>query len=349
VPPASTFYRGASLPDRQEVHRALAESIDADIDPDRRAWHRAHAAPGPDEDVAEELERSAGRAQARGGIAAAAAFLERAASLTQDPARRADRALSAAQAKLHAGAFESAAALLAMAEAGPSDELRHARIDLIHAAIAFAHSSWNEAPQLLLAAARRLDQLDPALARDAYLDAIAAAIFAGHLARGPGLREVAAAARGASSHELPRLPDRLLNALAMRLTDGYSAAAPTMKRVLAALCDEEIPVQEALRWLWLGSVIAADLWENERWYVVAARHVTITREAGALSDLPGALDSLAFAHLFAGELAAASALVDEVTTVCAAIGSNPAGLGPPGLAAFRGREREARKLIDATI
>jgi DNA-binding CsgD family transcriptional regulator len=345
----SAIYRAASLPDRQEAHRALAESIDADIDPDRRAWHRAHAAPGPDEDVAEELERSAGRAQARGGIAAAAAFLERAASLTQDPARRADRALSAAQAKLHAGAFEPAAALLAMAEAGPHDELRLARTELLHAAIAFAHSSWNEAPQLLLAAARRLEQLDPALARDAYLDAIAAAIFAGQLARGPGLREVAAAARGASSPELPRLPDRLLNALAMRLTDGYSAAAPTMKRVLGALCDEEIPVQEALRWLWLGSVIAADLWDDERWHVVAARHVTITREAGALSDLFGALDSLAFAHLFAGELAAASALVEEVMTVCAAIGVNPAGLGPPGLAAFRGREREARTLIDATI
>jgi DNA-binding CsgD family transcriptional regulator len=345
----SAVYRGASLSDRQVAHRALAESIGADIDPDRRAWHRAQAAPGPDEDVAVELERSAGRAQARGGIAAAAAFLERAAALTQDPAHRAERALNAAQAKLHAGALEPAAALVAMAEAGPHDELRLARIELLHAAIAFAHSRWNEAPQLLLAAARRLEQLDPARARDAYLDAIAAAIFAGRPARGPGLREVAAAARGAPSPELPRLPDRLLNALAMRLTDGYSAAAPTMKRVLGALCDEEIPVQEALRWLWLGSFLAADLWDDERWHVVATRHATITREAGALSDFPAALDSLAFARLFAGELAAASSLVEEVTTVCAAIGSNPARLGPLGLAAFRGREREARTLIGSAI
>jgi DNA-binding CsgD family transcriptional regulator len=345
----SAVYQAASLPDRQEAHRALAESIDADIDPDRRAWHRALAATRPDEEVAAELECSAGRAQARGGIAAAAAFLERAAGLTQDPARRVERALDAAQAKLHAGAFEPAAALVAMAEVGPHDELRLARIELLHAAIAFAHSRWNEAPQLLFGAARRLERLDAALAHDTYLDAIAAAIFAGRLVRGPGLRELAVAARRAPQPEPPRLPDRLLNALAMRLTDGYSAAAPTMKGVLGALCDEEIPVQEAQRWLWLGSVIAADLRDDERWHVVATRHVTITREAGALSDLPGALDSLAFAHLFAGELAAASSLIEEVTTVCEAIGSNSARLGPSALAAFRGRERQARALIDATI
>jgi DNA-binding CsgD family transcriptional regulator len=345
----SALYRAASLPDRQEAHLVLAESIDADIDPDRRAWHRAQAAPGPDEDVAVELERSAERAQARGGLAAVAAFLERAAELTQDPARRAERALDAAQAKLHAGAFEPAAALLAMAEAGPPDELRLARIDLLHAQIAFARSRGNEAPPLLLAAASRLEQLDVPLARETYLGAVAAAIFAGRLARGPGLREVAAAARGVRSPQPPRLPDKLLDALAVRLTDGYSASATMMERVLAALCDEEIPGQEALRWLWLGSVIAADLWDDERWQVVATRHVTITRETGVLSELPGALDSRAFVHLIAGELAAASSLVEEVTTVCAAIGSNPARLGPLGLAAFRGREREARTLIDATI
>jgi AAA ATPase domain len=262
----SAVYRAASLRDRQEAHRALAESIDGDIDPDRRAWHRAQGSPGPDEDVAVELERSADRAQARGGIAAAAAFLERAAALTPDPARRAERALSAAQAKLHAGAFESAAALVAMAEAGPRDELRLARTDLLHAEIAFVQNRGNEAPPLLLAAARRLEPLDVGLARETYLDAIAATIFAGRLARGPGLREVGKAARGAPQ---PRLADRLLDALAVRFTDGYSASVPTMERVLGALCDEEIPVRDALRWLWLGSVIAADLWDDERWHVIA--------------------------------------------------------------------------------
>jgi DNA-binding CsgD family transcriptional regulator len=345
----SAVYRAASLSDRQEAHRAVAESIDADIDPDRRAWHRALAAPGPDEDVAVELESSADRAQARGGIAAVAAFLERAAVLTQDPARRAQRALDAAQAKLHAGAFEPAAALVAMAEAGPSDELRLARFDLLHAQIAFVQSRGNEAPPLLLAAARRLEQLDVGLARETYLEAVAAAIFAGRLARGAELREVGEAARRAPQPQQPRLPDRLLDALAVNLTDGYTASAPMMQRVLGALCDEEIPVQEALRWLWLGSVIAADLWDDERWHVVATRHVRISHEAGELSELPGALDSLATVHLFAGELAAAASLYEEARTVNEATGSNPARLGPLGLAAFRGREPEARSLMDTTL
>jgi DNA-binding CsgD family transcriptional regulator/tetratricopeptide (TPR) repeat protein len=345
----SALYGAAALPDRQEAHGALAESIDADVDPDRRAWHRAQAAPGPDEDVAVELERSADRARARGGIAAAAAFLERAAELTLDPTRRAARGLDAAQAKLHAGAFEQAAALVAMAEAGPLDDLGHARIDLLRAGIAFAQNRGIEAPPLLVGGARRLERLDVALARETYLDAIAAAVYAGRLARGPGMREVGEAARRAPPPELSRVPDLLLDALAVRLTDGYSASAPMMERVLGAFVDEEIPVQEALRWLWLASIIAADLWNHESWSMLATRLVTITRETGALSALPDALDSLAFVHLIAGEFAAAASLFEEVRTVCAAIGSTPARVGPLGLAAWRGREREARMLIDATM
>ncbi|MFJ9022007.1 ATP-binding protein [Streptomyces sp. NPDC102259] len=345
----SAAYRAAGPSDRREVHKALADATDAQLDPDRRAWHLAGAASGPDEMVAAELERSAGRAQARGGIAAAAAFLQRAATLTQDPARRAHRAVDAAQAKLQAGAFEPAAALLATAEAGPLDERGRARIDVLHAQIAFAQNRGSEAPPLLLAAARRFGRLDVALARETYLDAIAAAIFAGRLARGPGLREVGEAARGAPPSQLPRVPDMLLDALAVRLTDGYSAAAPMMKRVLKAFCDEEIPAQEARRWLWLASVLAADLWDDERWHVVATRHVAITREAGALSELPDALDSRAAMHLFAGELSAAASLVEEVKTVCAATGSNPVRVGPLGLPVWRGREREARTLIDAIL
>jgi DNA-binding CsgD family transcriptional regulator len=345
----SAVYRAASLPDRQEAHRALAEVTDADIDPDRRTWHRAQAAPGPDEDVAVELERSAARAQARGGVAAAAAFLERAAALTQNRARRAQRALDAAQSKLHAGAFEPAAALLDLAEGGPPDGLRRARIDLVHAEIAFAQNRGSEAPPLLLAAARRLERLDVALARETYLEAISAAIFAGHLARGPGLREVAEAARGAPPPQLPQVPDRLLDALAVRFTDGYSASVPIVQRAVQAFCDEAMSGQEALRWLWLASTSPSDLWDHERWYVLASRHVTITREAGALSELPLALNSCVYPHLFAGELAVAASLVEEARTVSEATGSNLAPYGALGLAALRGREREARTLLDATM
>ncbi|MCT9078300.1 ATP-binding protein [Streptomyces fulvoviolaceus] len=346
----SAAYRAAGPTDRREVHKALAEATDAQLDPDRRAWHLAAAASEPDETVAAELERSASRAQARGGIAAAAAFLQRAAALTQDPARRAERAVDAAQAKLHAGAFEPAAALLATAEAGPLDELGRARIDVLHAQIAFAQNRGSEATPLLLAAARRFGRLDAALARRTYLDAVAAAIFAGRLARGPGLREVGEASRGAPPPQQPaRVPDMLLDALAVRLTDGYPASAPLMGRVLEAVCDEEIPHQEALRWLWLAAVLAADLWDDERAHVVATRYVTITREAGALSALPEALDNRANMHLLAGELTAAASLVEEAATVCAAIGSSRARVVTLGLAAWRGREREARTLIDAIM
>ena len=344
----SAVYRAASLPDRQEAHRALAESTDADIDPDRRAWHRAQAAAGPDEDVAMELERSADRALARGGVAAAAAFLQRAAELTRDPARRAQRALDAAQSKLHAGAFEPAAALLDLAEGGPPDELRRARVDLLRAEIAFAQNRGSEASPLLLAAARRLERLDVALARETYLEALSAVMFAGHLARGPGLREVAEAARGAPPPPLPRVPDRLLDALALRFTDGYSASVPIVERALQAFCDEAVSGEEELRWLWLAAICLSELWDHERWYVLANRHVTIAREAGALSELPLALNSCVYVHLFAGELAVAAALVEEARTVNEATGINLAPYGALGLAALRGREREARALIDAT-
>jgi len=345
----SAVYRMASLTDRQSAHRALAASIDADVDPDRRAWHLAQAAPGPDEDVAMELERSAERARARGGIAAVAAFLERASVLTQDPTRRSQRAVEAAQAKFQAGAFEPAAALLATARAGPPDELTRARIDVLHAGIAFAQGRGTEAPPLLLAAARRLEQLDVAAARETYLEAVAAVIFAGHLARSPGWQEVGEAARGAPRPRVPRATDELLDALAVRLIDGYGPTVPMIERVLGAFCDDDVPVRESLRWLLLAGVIAADLWDLERWHLVAARHVTIIREAGALSELPLALDSSAVVHVFAGELAAAESVIEEVRTVSAAIGSNQPPFGALALAAVRGREREARMLIDATV
>ena len=344
----SAVYRAASLPDRREAHRALAEVTDGDIDPDRRVWHRAQAAAGPDEDVAVELERSAARAQARGGIAAAAAFLERAAALTQDRGRRAQRALDAAQSKLHAGAFEPAAALLALADPGPLDEVGRARIDLLHAEIAFAHRG-SDAPLLLLGAARRLQRLDVALARETYLEAISAAIFAGHLACGPGLREVAQAARGAPPPRLPRVPDRLLDALAVHFTDGFPASVPIVQRAVQAFRDEGMSGQEALRWLWLASNLPSDVWDDESWYVLGLRHVTVVREVGALNELPIALHSCVYPLLFAGELAVAASLVEEARTVSEATGSNLAPYGALGLAALRGREREARTLIDSTL
>ena len=191
---------------RRAVHGALAEVTDPQAEPERRAWHRAQAAAGPDEEVAAELERSAGRAQARGGLAAAAAFLQRSALLTADPARRAERSLAAAQAQMQAGAFDNALDLLAAAESGPLDEFASARADLLRGHVAFAASRGSDAPPLLLKAAKRLEPLNRDLARDTYLTAWIAATYAGRLAGAGHLQEVCHAAQALPPPEQPSGP-----------------------------------------------------------------------------------------------------------------------------------------------
>jgi DNA-binding CsgD family transcriptional regulator len=345
----SAVYQSASPADRRAAHRALAEATDPEVDPDRRAWHLAHAAIGPDESVAVELERSAGRAQARGGLAASAAFLERAAALTPDPAQRAARAMAAAQDKIQAGAFEAAVRLLAVAEAAPLDEFQRARADLLRAQLAFAANRGSDAPPLLLQAAKRLEPVDVGLARETYLDALNAALFAGRLAS-PGGRpqEVAAAARAAPRPSHPaRAPDLLLDGFAANFTEGYSAGLPIIRRALGAF-DQETSAEEDLRWLWLACIAAVHLWDYDRWDTFSSRHVRLTREAGALSELPLALIQRAYALLFAGELVAAASLVEEVQVVTEAIGSRIAPYGDLCLAALRGREGEMPILATAT-
>ena len=227
----SAIYRSADAPQRRAAHLALAEVTDKDADPDRRAWHLAAAAAGPDEEVALELERSADRAQARGGLAAAAAFLQRALALTGDPARRADRALAAAQASLGAGMFDEARGLLATAEVGPLDELQSARLDLLRAEAAFSESRGSAAPALLLRAAKALEPLDPQLARETYLDAWSSALFAGQLASSASLHEVSADARAAGAPaECSRPSDLLLDGFSLAFTEGRAAAASCSSR-----------------------------------------------------------------------------------------------------------------------
>jgi DNA-binding CsgD family transcriptional regulator len=348
----SAVYRSAPQEARHRVHRALAEATDPDLDPDRRAWHRAHATPALDEDAAAELERSAGRAQARGGLAAAAAFLQRAAQLTPEPARRARRTLAAAQSKHQAGAPDTALELLAMAQAGPLDELQQARAELLRAQITFAVNRGRDAPPLLLAAAKRLEPLDATLARETYLDAFSAALFAGHLARGGDVREVAeavlAADWGASSRRSPLACDLLLDGLAILTTQGYAAAATTLKRALGAFRDEPMSEEDTLRWLWLACRIARALGDDASWDELTDRQVQLARNAGALSVLPIALIERFGVQLFLGDLDAAASLVAEAEAVVEATGSQLAPQGAIALAAWRGREAEASALIQAS-
>ena len=284
------------------MHRALADATDPEVDPDRRAWHLARATPGLDEDVATELERSAGRAQARGGLAAAAAFLERAAALTPEPSRRATRALAAAQAKHQAGAFDAALRLVAIAESGPLTELQCAQVDLVRAEIAFGLNRGSDAPPLLLKAAKRLEPLDQRLARETYLEALTAVYFPGRLAPGESVLETALAARAAPrSSQPPRASDLLLDGLTLLITEGYAAGAPTLRRAVNAFRGEDMSQGEGRRWLWLVSRVAAFLWDDEAWDAISARFVQVARDAGALSVLPLALTTRTGAHLFAGD------------------------------------------------
>jgi len=345
----STAYRTASADDRHRVHGALAQATDARRDPDRRAWHRARAAAGPDEEVADELERSAERAQARAGLAASAAFLTRATELTPLPAARTRRALAAASASVQAGAFDAAGTLLTIARVGPVDELQRAQADLISAQMAFASSRGNDATLLLLAAAQRLQPLDLGLTRQTYLDAFSAAQFAARLNDGVGIAEVARAARSAPrpAGDEATPGDVLLDAF-VTLTEDYAAAVPAGRNALARLRSDTNPAGETLRWLWQGCVLALELWDDESAYVLSERHLQVARKTGALSELPLALGSHTPILVFCGEIAAAASLAGEARSVLQAAGIAEAPYGALILYAWQGQAREARDLIEAT-
>jgi DNA-binding CsgD family transcriptional regulator len=343
----SAVYGAAALEERQRVHAALAEATDADVDPDRRAWHRAQAAAGLDEDVAAELERSAGRARARGGLAAGAAFHERAVGLTPDPRRRAQRALLAAQGKHQAGAPDAALRLLSMAQAGPLDELERARTQLLHAQITFAMTRGRDAPPLLLEAARRLEPLDATLARETYLEAFAAALSADRLVRGGDAREIAAAVLAADWERSTRASDQLLDGLALLTREGYAAAAPALKVALRAFRDEPLSEEDELRWLWLACRIARALADAEAWDELTARHLEVARRAGAFSALPVALTDRVLVELFSGRIGVAMSLAAESDAVVEATGSHVTLRTSIVLANWRGRDAEAVALIEA--
>jgi len=347
----SAVYRSAGGPERRAAHLALAEVTNRDVDPDRRAWHLAAATAGPDEEVARELELSAGRAQARGGIAAAAALLKRAVALTGDSTRRADRALAAAQASLAAGAFGEARGLLAAAEAGPLDELGRVRLDLLRAEVAFAHNRGGDAPLLLLQAARKLETLDLRLSRNTYLEAWAAALFAGRLAgAGGSLLEVSRAVATAPPAGDPPLPcDLLLDGLAIVFTDGRPVAAPVLSRAVAAFASTEVSVEEVLRWGWLASRAASLIWDYDRCLEIGARAVQLARDSGALEALAVADNACGQAAASGGDFASAALLISEVEAVKEATGTRIPPHAAIALAGIRGQEAEASELIDGIV
>ncbi|WP_329525328.1 helix-turn-helix transcriptional regulator [Streptomyces sp. NBC_01462] len=340
----SAVYQAVPPSQRRAAHRALAD-VTGPSEPDRRAWHRAQAAVGFDEEAAAELEGSAHRALARGGIAAAGAFLERSVALTADPAARAERALRAARAKQQAGAYDSALGLLTLADRGPENELRAANSELLRGQIAFARSFGGGAAPVLLRAARRFESIDASRARDVYLQALAAALLAGRLGDECRIAEIARSARRVPAAPVPRASDLLLDGLTLLIVEGRGAAVPVLRRAVSAFPTEELAPEEELYWLWLAGHGAGLLWDDEAWRLLATRLLRSCEVRGAISILPVAAATRAGLHLLGGELLQAASLAETAADVTCMTGAGPVAYAEVGLAVFRGRDDEALAAI----
>jgi DNA-binding CsgD family transcriptional regulator len=360
----SAAYRAADLTERRAIHGALADATDPDTDPDRRAWHAANAAAGPDDAVAAELETSAGRAQSRGGVAAAAAFLERATALTSDPALRGARALAAAQAKRDAAAPAAAYELLAIAELGQLSDLQRAQVARLRAQMEFVRSRGGDAgaspvsatARQLLSAAKQLENLDDYAASETYAEAIAAILYAGRLGDPGALADAAVAARATlnRSTKAPRAIDLLLNGIARRITEGVGAGEGPLRVALDAMCAlAESNDLQVRRWMVpafpiLQESAAHDVWDEAIVHQLSTAVVRRARDAGALEVLPRALVYQAGAHLLAGEFSTAATLIEEANSISASTDHlAPVRYHSLLLAAWRGNPTDAVGLIEA--
>ena len=345
----SAAYTAGSPEDRRAAHLTLAEATDAQTDPERRVWHLAAAATGPDEEVAVALEQAAVRTQARAGLAAAAAFLQRSVALTAEPARRAERALAAALANLHAGAFETALGLLAQAEADAVDDLQRARAEQLRGQVEWASVAGRDAPVLLLQAARRLEPLDAGLARETYLYAWVASSVAGPLARPGGLLlEVSRAARAAPPPAAaPRPCDLLLDGLTRMVTQGHAAAEPTLRRAVNAFLGGQVSREEWLQWGILAQMATMAVWDFDGWVAVSTRHVELARASGALAPLSIALNGRGQVATHCGDFGKAASLAAEKDVVNEVTGIRLASICDLLLAGYRGRPEEGTSLFTA--
>ncbi|MCV7377918.1 transcriptional regulator [Mycobacterium alsense] len=346
----SAVYGGATPSERRQAHAALAEVIPGALAQEHRVWHRAHAANAPDEAVAMDLQRSAEQASRRGGTAAAAAFLARAAELTPDPVHRAERGLAAALSKLDAGDPTGAARMLA-AVTGTDNELLSARADLVRAKIAFAAQRGRDAPPLLLAAAEKLRLVDAALARDAFLEALVAAMIVGRLHADPkgSAAAIAAAARQLPPPAEPASADLLLDGLVVRLTEGHTAAAPLLRRAINRYLGEDAAGMADPRSHDITLRVLLDLFDQDTYNHLNAHQLELLRAAGELTVLPAALTTYAGSCVTAGDFAQAQDLLEQSDAIATATGAPPHHSIKTYLAACRGQEQLARQLAQATI
>jgi DNA-binding CsgD family transcriptional regulator len=340
----AAIYGAAANADRRAVHGALAKATDPDAAPDRLIWHRALAAHGPDEQLARELEQAVPAARERGGPAAAAAFLERSALLTLDPARRAERALTAAAEKFDAGAAAGAARLLVTAELGTLGEAGRARLERQRAQLAFATSRTADAADRLLNAARKLRHIDLGAARESRLEAIVAALFGGRSALLRGVAPVAEALPP-SPAGAPHLLDQFLDGLVARFTDGYPAGYRPLRDAVRAF-GRDGDQTDADRWSWLAGAVAADLWDDSSWEALTGASLSVVEQGSASAALPYALTGRAIVELNSGDFARATALVAQADVVSAAMGSPRLACASLMLAGWQGDHLMAPALFD---
>jgi DNA-binding CsgD family transcriptional regulator len=339
----SAVYRAARPSDRRAVHAALADATPVDRDPDRRAWHRAAATIRPTEEVAADLVRSAERARTRGGVAATAAFLERAAVLSPDPGRRVERLLAAAEAKHDAGAPESALGLLADVGGLPLTEWQQALVRRLQARVAYTLRRDRSAPRQLLAAAQALEPHDSALARDTYMQALSAAVYAGRLGEPGTVEDVAGAILAATADDRSDRPsDLILRGQALLSAEGPMAALPVVRRAVDAFLEQPTDARE-LHWMWLAGRAAQDVWDSEGLRTLADRQVQLARAGGVLTVLPMALNLLMVARTFDGDLDQAEALCDDIDTILSITGHPLPLYGRIFVAAYRGRVEEVER------
>ncbi|MFL6121331.1 ATP-binding protein [Actinophytocola sp.] len=340
----SAVYRAAEPGDRRAVHLALADVTDPRDAPDRRAWHLASATVGPDDAVAAELERSTLRAQARGGMAVAAAFLQRSAALTADPSPRADRMLAAAEASLQAGELDDVRRLVSAVSAGPLDGCQDGRAGVLRGQVAFASGGGADAVTLLLDAAGQLAPSNLRLARETYLTAWGMAVS---IADQGTLLAVSRAVHTLPSPDSPGPLELLLDGFALLVTDGRAAAAATLRQAAAVLTD--LPAADVLRWGWIATGASAAIWDDEGMRTIYARQVRLVRDAAALRELPYHLSTWGYALSSVGDFEGAAAAIAEGEAVAAATGNPVPPYSALRLLSLRGREAETTALIAATL
>jgi DNA-binding CsgD family transcriptional regulator len=350
----SAVYHGATATERRLAHRALASASDPELDVVSRAWHLAAAATRRDEGVAAELDAAARRTRSRGGYAATAVLLERAAQLTPAAESRAERQLAAAETHVLAGTMDRADVLAVEATRGLRNPLSAAQATHLRGRIQAACGRVAEAVVALVNAAERLRLLDPHAAREALLSALESAAFAGWASSALLLEEIArTAGRLPPTGDPPdSVPNLLLRAHTARLTRGYAAGVPAMRAAVLAVLGEDLDADLVLRHFELTTIGAVDLLDDAAVEALTTRWIEQARESGALAKLAS---GLAFRSTFvdgqSGRLAAAWT-VDAEARELGEVTHNPAVVPPTGahrviLLALSGREAEARETAAA--